>query len=134
MNTQNTLQSLSWPIDVGLSLDLDFASAPSYRLDLGHNAGQAGTICTNLNVASGCLDASRGLQSAEPQTVAPHLNSLVSNGRLHEGRKIADIRISFPPGNPCFPSQFCAHLAACEYFVKQNKAYRQRGSPGGSEA
>lgn len=41
--------------------------------------------------------------------------------------------ISYPPGMPAFPSLFSAHLAACEYFTKQNQAYRDRFQPNGME-
>ncbi|KAJ9636488.1 hypothetical protein H2204_005321 [Knufia peltigerae] len=41
--------------------------------------------------------------------------------------------ISFPPGMPAFPSLFSAHLAAGEYFIKQNQAYRNRFQPNGIE-
>lgn len=54
--------------------------------------------------------------------------------KLGDARVMADIQITFPPGNPVFPSVFSAHLAACEFFIKQNNAYKQRSQPSGSEA
>ncbi|KIW15130.1 hypothetical protein PV08_07917 [Exophiala spinifera] len=38
-----------------------------------------------------------------------------------------------PPGNANFSSVFSSHLAACEYFIKQSKAYKLRHRDGGSE-
>lgn len=40
----------------------------------------------------------------------------------------------FPPGTASFPSIFSAHLAVCEYFIKQNQAYRDRLQPKGMES
>ncbi|KAK5045520.1 hypothetical protein LTR84_009138 [Exophiala bonariae] len=52
---------------------------------------------------------------------------------LHDSRISSDSYVMSPPGNINFPSVFSGHLAACEYFIKQSKAYKQRRSKGGSE-
>jgi hypothetical protein len=52
---------------------------------------------------------------------------------LHHSRMLSDNYVMSPPGNFNFPSVFSGHLAACEYFIKQSKAYQQRRSEGGSE-
>jgi hypothetical protein len=52
---------------------------------------------------------------------------------LHHSRMLSDNHVLSPPGNVSFPSVFSGHLAACEYFIKQSKAFQQRRSEGGSE-
>ncbi|OAX82191.1 hypothetical protein ACJ72_03460 [Emergomyces africanus] len=43
------------------------------------------------------------------------------------------LEVIFPPGSATFPSVFSAHLAVCEYFTKQNPAYRDRRLANGIE-
>ncbi|OJD16205.1 hypothetical protein AJ78_03637 [Emergomyces pasteurianus Ep9510] len=43
------------------------------------------------------------------------------------------LEVIFPPGSANFPSVFSAHMAVCEYFTKQNPAYRDRRLVNGIE-
>jgi hypothetical protein len=74
------------------------------------------------------------------QTVGSHLTSFFDTRALSPGtaslytsRPVFDVAVGSPPGNAHFPSVFAGHLAACEYFIKQSKAYRERHNIGGSE-
>lgn len=57
-----------------------------------------------------------------------------SSGSPDESLKFPLMNIGFPPGMASFPSVFSAHLAVCEYFTKQNQAYRDRLQPNGVES
>ena len=134
INSQPTVQSLSWPIDIGLSLDFDMGSSSSWTWHSGE-VGQNEVDSNNYNVLSASPDPSRVLQRTDYQKVVPYFESSHFNGsRLGEACITTEIRVTFPPGNTTFPSNFSGHLAACEFFIKQNKAYKQRGQPGGSKA
>lgn len=57
-----------------------------------------------------------------------------TSGSPSESMKFPLVNVGFPPGVASFPSTFSAHLAVCEYFTKQNQAYRDRLQIGGKES
>lgn len=133
---QRLLPSSYWSADAELPLDLDMSS-PSLSLWQALEAGpRAGT---EYNVSNTTFTNSELLRSLEKtggnwvQKSLSDCNNLASGATRCEAHITANIHVSFPPGNAAFPSTFSAHLAACEFFIKQNRAYKQRTEPGGSE-
>ena len=106
---------------------------PQKRLPEDPN-GHLGPDDSIIQSVLASMDASWYLQSNECRMKLPSMeypyNDLTP---FTEPLRITDPpRITFPPGNPTFPSTFSAHLAACEFFIKQNKIYK-KGSQGGSD-
>jgi hypothetical protein len=133
-NIQRALPNSYWPVDAGLPLDLDM-SASSLWLWQSSEAGVRGGIDYHVPNTATSSESLRNLQRCGFQKGISGLDNSISGApRLGEARITADIHVTFPPGNAAFPSTFSAHLAACEFFIKQNRAYKQRAEPGGSEA
>jgi hypothetical protein len=59
---------------------------------------------------------------------------LFPSGPPRESLEFPLLNMGFPPGVATFPSLFSAHLAVCEYFTKQNQAYRDRLQPQAMES
>lgn len=131
---KRALSSSNWHVEDGRPFNLDMSS-PSWSL---WNSSQAGIYAgmdyhmSNPTTNSEPLTnlqrngLSNGISSTSNQTPGAPL--------LGEAHITADIRVKFPPGNAAFPSTFSAHLATCEFFIKQNRAYKNRAESGGSDA
>ena len=89
----------------------------------------------NIQPVLASMDASWYLQNNELQTMLPSISHSYSNLAFTEASQASDISgITLPPGNPTFPSTFSAHLAVCEFFIKQNKIYKRRYQPDSNDA
>lgn len=72
------------------------------------------------------------LDAGQSETTQVHFPFFTS-ASPGESMKFPLMNVGFPPGAASFPSIFSAHLAVCEYFTKQNQAYRDRLQPKGKE-
>jgi hypothetical protein len=110
----------------------------TWRLHSGdasmHSRGPANPVQYNHDPEIETLNTQVGLEGMDVRKT-PGLdnpNLLLGSGH-HEPNILSTLQI-FPPGSIIFPSSSSAHLAACEFFIKQNKVYKQRHQPGGTEA
>jgi hypothetical protein len=134
-NIQRNLPSIHWPVDAEISLDLDMTSSSFSIWQSTEAGGHADTNYNGSITTTPSANLLMDMQRVSFQKSASVLDTSPSSAsRPGEARVTAEIRVAFPPGNAIFPSTFSAHLAACEFFIKQNRAYKQRTQLGGSEA
>jgi hypothetical protein len=130
--TPRSGQAFYWPYDGGMPLDIDIASLP-WRLQSGdllmHHRAQLEDVRYQDNLEVHNPTIQTNLSVASLQRFSPSFDSVTT----HETNILGSLH-NFPPGSVTFPSSSSAHLAACEYFIKQNKVYKRRHQPGGTEA
>lgn len=138
LNPQYTPQTLDNAYGRELDMLLDLHAGPA---TMAGGSGSEQELQSQLDATIlSCMNVPTSFPRVafNQMTRTPNFEDARSAGgaslKLGDARVMADIQITFPPGNPVFPSVFSAHLAACEFFIKQNNAYKQRNQPGGSEA
>jgi hypothetical protein len=122
--TSESVLTTMLPMDNGSGLSRN-SWTTTWQQDRDHVAVDGTTYLINNNNPWLTSD----IYGTDPMSTMPG----ISMTRPQAGTT-CDGQLSYPPGKPNFPSQFSAHLAACEFFLVRNRVYKLRHKPGGSEA